>query len=77
MARGQFEEENSDAAQSTVCRWGMREMLEGKDYRNFDRVFSFLAGLIVRCTRSIEKAPLTKMHVLYSQLILSIKKETG
>lgn len=46
-------------------------MLKGKNYKNVDMVFPFLSAVIHRCNGWMGKAPLTKVHMLYSELNLS------
>lgn len=47
-------------------------MLEGKDYRNIDIVFSFVAGFIDNITGFQNNAPLTEITTLYSDIVLSL-----
>ena len=47
---------------------GVRGMLEGKDYRNVDFVFPFVAAFIDRITQE-SNGDLTTIHVLYSELL--------
>ena len=53
---------------------GIRGMLEGKDYRNVDFVFPFIAAFIDRITQET-KADLTSIHVLYSDLLHHLSVE--
>lgn len=48
---------------------GLQGREEGKNYTTVDIVFLILAGLIDRCTEWMKEAILTKVHVLYSNLM--------
>ena len=50
----------------------MRELLEGKDYQNLDKVFPFVAGFIDNITGFENNAPLTEICSEYSDTILFI-----
>lgn len=52
-------------------------MLKGKKYKVVDGVFPFLAGSIDGCTAHMKEAPLTKVHVLYSELLLCMTTDNG
>lgn len=58
-----------------LVAWGLREFLNVEKYKNVIMVFPFLAGFIDRCTKWMEAAPLTKVYVLYSELMLNITEE--
>lgn len=51
---------------------GLSGMLEGKDYLTFDMVFSFIACFIERATGLFEQAPMTSLHTMYSDLVISL-----
>lgn len=47
-------------------------MLEEHNYKTMDRGFPFLAGLVDRCSGCKKESVLTKIYVLYFQLMLSM-----
>lgn len=53
----------------------LREMLEGKNYKSVDSGLPILAAFIDRCTGWIEEAILTKEHVFFPKLFLSMAKD--
>lgn len=57
--------------------WGLRQILEGKNYKNVDIAFTFLSGFIDRCTGWMKEVPLTRVHVLYIELMLTKMRKIG
>ena len=58
---------------------GLRGMLEGKDYRNLDTVFPFVASFLDTVTGS-KSGDLTTVHTLYTELVRTLEvidKRTG
>lgn len=49
---------------------GVRGMLEGKDYRNVDKVFPFVMAFVDRVLGHTTSCPLTNIAVLYSEIRL-------
>lgn len=56
---------------------GLQGRLEGKKYKSVGMVFSFPAGRIDVCTQWVKEATLTKGHVLYSELMLSMTTDSS
>lgn len=52
-------------------------MIERKSYKNVDMGVSFLSRFIDRCAGWIEEAPLTKLNVLYFELLQSMLTDNG
>lgn len=50
-------------------------MLEKQNYKNVDTIIPFLAAFLDRCTGLVEEPPLTKLHVLYFELVKSMTKD--
>ena len=59
--------ETSSALNGLFLESGIRGMLEGKDYRNLDYVFPFVAAFIDRVT-GCEEGGITTVHTVYSNL---------
>lgn len=47
-------------------------MLEEKYYRTLDMVFALVAGFIHCTTGIVERAPMKKLHIMYSDLVSSL-----
>lgn len=47
---------------------GLRGMLQGKDYCTLDLVFPFVASFIDHTTGLVEQAPMTRLHIMNSDL---------
>lgn len=53
---------------------GLKGILEVQIRKKVDKIFPFLAGFIFRCSGWVEETSLSKVHVLYSELLLSMTK---
>lgn len=66
--------ETSSALNGFFLESGIRGMLEGKDYRNLDYVFPFVAAFIDRVT-GCEEGGITTVHTVYSYLLFRLFTE--
>lgn len=63
------EEDTSADLNGLFTNTGIRGMLAGKDYRNGDSLFSFVAAFIDRATGFVRNAPMTRVLFRYSMLL--------
>ena len=61
--------EGSSQLNGIFVQDGLRGMLEGKDYRTLDMFFPFIFGYVDSWLGYAEDAPLTKIHVMYTDLV--------
>lgn len=61
--------EGSSQLNGIFVQDGLRGMLEGKDYRTLDCFFPFIFAYVDSWLGYSEEAPLTKIHVLYTDLV--------
>lgn len=66
--------EASSALNGIFLQTGIRGMLEGKDYRNLDYVFPFVAAFVDRIS-GCEEGGITAVHTLYSNLLFKLFTE--
>jgi hypothetical protein len=63
--------EASSALNGFFLESGIRGMLEGKDYRNLDYVFPFVAAFIDRVS-GLQEEGITTVHTVYSNLLFKL-----
>lgn len=69
--------EGSNERDGIFTRTKLRGMLKGKAYEAVEKIFSFSADFINKCTGNEETAPVTRLHTRYSKTIVDVPEYMG